>query len=254
MVILHPPSLIMQINKNMKLVLKDVYLFDIESCHYSIMQNLGLDMTGIEQDNKIERNIQIGKLMRKNPKLTSLLRNTTRSIIDEYMRVNNITDDDLVIRQYDGILIYKKLLRITDLKGIPLNIRKHFLVFISSINRKMYIALDSENKISIKGVPYKYDGMNKIYESICKINFTNKQTMFKRLQGIKDHMMTTNNAKMFGIPVANGKFNIFLKGYGQVEVSQATLKIMDPDDIDRDRYFNFYIEPFTKSIVVDFVR
>lgn len=238
----------------MKLVLRDVYLFDIESCHYSIMQNLGLDMTGIEQENKTERNIQIGKMMRKNPKLTSLLRNTTKSIIDEYMRVNDITEDDIVIRQYDGVLLYKKILRITDLKGIPLKIRKHFLVFISSIDRKKYIALDSENKTSVKGVPYKYDGITQIYSQICNINFNNKETIFRHLQRIKDHMMTTNNTKIFGIPVDNGKFNIFLKGYGQVEVTQATLKIMDPDDIDRDRYFKFYIEPFMKSIVADFVR
>jgi len=244
----------MQINKHMKMFLSNVYLYDIESCHYSIMQNLGLDMSGIEQENKIERNIQIGKMMRKNPKLTSLLRNTTRSIIDEYIRVNEITEDDIVIRQYDGILLNKKRLRITDLKGIPLNIRKEFLAFISSIDRKKYIGLDNEMKTSIKGVPYRYDEMDKIYQAICKVNYTNKESVFRQLQKIKDHIMTTNNTKLFGIPVGNDKFNIFLKGYGQVEVTRSTLKIMDSDDIDRDRYFNFYIAPFTKSIVVDFVR
>jgi len=244
----------MKINQSTKLVLRDVYLYDIESCHYSIMQNLGLDMTGIEVDNKLERNIQIGKMMRKNPKLTSLLRNTTNSIIDEYIRVNEITDDDIILRQYDGILLYKKQLRVTDLKGIPLNIRKHFIIFISSIDRTRYIALNSEMGVSIKGVPYKYDEMNDIYEQICKINYTNKESIFRHLQRIKDHIMTTKNAKLFGIPVADNKYNIYLKGYGQMEVTKATLKIMDPDDIDRDRYFNFYIAPFTKSIVVDFVR
>lgn len=244
----------MQINENSKLILSDVYLYDIESCHYSIMQNLGLDMTGIERENKLERNIQIGKMMRRNPKLTSLLRNTTKSIIDEYMRVNEIGEDDIILRQYDGVLLHKKILRITDLKGIPLNIRKHYIIFISSIDRKKYIALDSENKTSIKGVAYKYDGMNKIYERICKINFTNKETLFRNLQRIKDEMMTTKNAKMFGIPVAENRFNIFLKGYGQVEVTKATLKIMDPEDIDRNKYFDFYIAPFTKSIVADLIR
>lgn len=243
----------MKINEKTKLILKDVYLYDIESCHYSIMQNIGLDLTGIPKDNKLERNIQIGKLMRKNPKLTSLLRNTTRSIIDEYMRVNEVMGDDLVIRQYDGILITKTL-RITDLRGIPLNIRKHFQIFISSIDRKKYIALDSEIQTSIKGVPFRYDGMDKIYDAICKINYANKESIFRHLQRIKNNFMTTQNAKMFGIPVGDNKFNIFLKGYGQVEVTQTTLKIMDPEDIDRDRYFNFYIAPFTKSIVVYFVR
>jgi hypothetical protein len=245
----------MEINKNSKLVLKDVHLYDIESCHYSIMQNLGLDLSGINKEDKTERNIQIGKMMRKNPKLTSLLRNTTRSIIDEYIRVNDLTEDDIILRQYDGILIHKKILRITDLKGIPLNIRKEFLVFISSIDRKKYLALDREMNVVIKGIPYRYDEMDEIYKRICRIvDSARKESIFRRLQEIKDYVMTTQNAKLFGIPVGDNKYNIYLKGYGQMEVMKATLKIMDPDDIDRDRYFNYYIAPFTKSIVVEFVR
>lgn len=245
----------MEINKNTKLVLKDVHLYDIESCHYSIMQNLGMDLSGINREDKTERNIQIGKMMRKNPKLTSLLRNTTRSIIDEYIRVNELEDDDIILRQYDGILVHKKVLRITDLKGIPLNIRKEFLVFISSIDRRKYIALDREMNVTIKGIPYRYDAMDEMYKRICRlIDSARKESIFRRLQEIKDYIMTTRDKQLFGIPTGEKKFNIFLKGYGQVEVAKATLKVMDPNDIDRDRYFDFYIAPFTKSIVVEFVR
>jgi hypothetical protein len=244
----------MKINQNMKLVLKDVYLYDIESCHYSIMKIIGMDVSGINKDDKLERNTQIGKLMRRNSNLTKTLRNRTKEIMDEYIRVNDISERDIVIRQYDGILLHKKRLRITDLQGIPLNQRKHFLIFISSFDRRKYIALDSENKTVIKGVPHKYDEMNKIYEQICKINYTDKQIIFKRLQKIKDYIMTTNNTKLFAIPIRDNTYNIFLKGYGQVEVTKSTLKIMDPNDIDRIKYFDFYITPFTKSIVVEFVR
>ncbi|MFX1340839.1 MAG: hypothetical protein ACFFDK_19670 [Promethearchaeota archaeon] len=243
----------MKLNENKKLVLRDVYLYDIESCHYSIMENLGLDLSGVNKEDKLERNIQIGKMMSRNPKLTSLLRNTTRSIIDEYIRINGITDSDLVIRQYDGILLTRTL-RVTDLRGIPLNIRKHFHIFISSIDRNMYIALDSENKTTIKGVPFRYSEMDKIYEAICKINYTRKESIFRNLQKIKDYIMTSQNTRLFAIPIDDKRFNIFLKDFGQIEVLKSTLKIMDPDDIDRERYFNFYIAPFTKSVVVDYVR
>ena len=243
----------MKINENAKLVLRDVYLYDIESCHYTIMEKYGWDLTGIEKDDKLERNIQIGKLMRKNPRLTSFLRNTTRSVIDEYMRANNLTESDLLLRQYDGI-ITKKTLRITDLGGIPFNVRKHFQIFISSINRNWYIALNSNLKTEIKGVPYRYDEMDKIYEKICKINYLNKESIFRNLQLIKNYIITNEDPKLFAIPTANNTYNIFLKTYGQIEVSKSTLKIMDPDDIDRDKYFDFYISPFTKSIVVEFVR
>ena len=243
----------MKVNENTKLVLRDVYLYDIESCHYSIMQTLGLNLSGINKENKLERNTQIGKMMQKNPKLTSLLRNTTRSIIDEYIRANNVVDSEILLRQYDGILTTRTF-NITDLGGIPFNIRKHFLIFILSIDRKKYIALDTEMKTTIKGISFRYDEMDKIYKTICQLNFTNKESLFRNLQLIKDNIMTTKNINLFGIPSDSKRFHIFLKEYGQVEVSKSTLKIMDPDDIDREKYFNFYISPFTKSIVAEFVK
>jgi hypothetical protein len=114
--------------------------------------------------------------------------------------------------------------------------------------------LDSKGEVTIKGIPSRYDEMDRVYEQICKINYSNKESIFRNLQEIKNHIMTTKNTKLFAIPIEKNRFNIFLKEYGQVEVSKATLKIMDPDDIDREKYFNFYITPFTRSIVVEFVR
>jgi hypothetical protein len=243
----------MKINKNTKLFLRDLYLYDIEACHYTIMQKLGLDLSHINREDKITRNIQIGQIMRKNPRLTSLLRNTTRSVIDEFIHINKISEDDIILRQYDGIIITKTL-QYTDTKHIPLNIRSHFQTFISSLDRQKYIALTNKGKIIVKGVPFRYDEIDKIYDSICKINFARKESIFRNLQKIKDNMINSNDAKLFAVPVKDNKFHIFLKEYGQIEVSKAALKIMDPDDIDKERYFKFYIEPFTKSIVVEFVR
>jgi len=242
----------MKINKNVKLFLRDLYLYDIEACHYTIMQKLDLDLSHINRQDKTERNIQIGKMMRKNPRLTSLLQNTTRSVIDEFIHINKITEDDIILRQYDGIII-SKILQYTDTKHIPLNIRKHFQIFISSIDRQKYIALTNKGEVIIKGIPFRYREMDKIYEAICKINYTRKETIFRYLQRIKDSIIRSQDPKLFAIPTKN-KFNIFLKEYGQLEVSKAALKIMDTKDIDKERYFKFYIEPFTKTIVVQFVR
>lgn len=243
----------MKTNENLNLVLRDVYLYDIEACHYTILKNLGFDLTNINYDDKLERNIQIGQMMRKNPRLTSLLRNTTRSTIDEYILKNNVVEDEIIIRQYDG-LILTRTLRETDLGKIPLNIRKHFEIFITSIDRSKYIAYDSSHKVTIKGVSFRYPEMDAIYEKLCKVNFSNKSAIFKQLQKIKDSFSYSNDASLFGVPIKENKYNIFLKGYGELEVSKQTLKIMDTDDIDKDRYFDQYITPFTKSIVLEFVR
>jgi hypothetical protein len=243
----------MKLNENLNLVLKDVFLYDIEACHYTILKNLGYDVSGIPYDDKFERNKKIGQMMRENPRLTSILRNKTESTINEYIMMNSISENDIVIRQYDGLILLKAL-RETNIGQIPLDLRKHFEIFISSVNRTRYIAQDSKGKTTIKGVPFRYKEMDAIYEKICKINFGNKSAIFKGLQRIKDDILNSSNPHLFGIPLKNEKFNIFLKRYGELEVSGPILNIMDTDDIDKQKYFDFYITPFTKSIVTEFVR
>jgi hypothetical protein len=243
----------MQLNENLNLVLKDVFLYDIEACHYTILHNLGYDMTGINFKDKFERNKQIGQMMRKNPRLTSLLRNKTKTIIDEYILKNGITEDQIVIRQYDG-LILTRALKQTHLTEIPLDLRNNFEIFIMSIDRSMYIARNRRNETIIKGVPFRYDEMDKIYERICRINFGSKTAIFKTLHRIKNDLLNSNDPYLFGVPLKNKKYNVSLKVYGEMEISKPTLRIMDTNDIDKQKYFDFYISPFTKSIVAEFVR
>jgi len=243
----------MQLNPKLNLVLRDVYLYDIEACHYNIMKKLGFDMSSINKDNKLTRNIQIGQMMRGNPRLTKLLRNTTKSILDEYILKNRVIEDEIIIRQYDGMILTRTL-RETNLKHTPLDLRKHFQIFIITIDRKSYIALDSSNQTSVKGVSHKYPKMEQIYTQLCKAVDTNRESMFKRLQKLKDGFMNSKDPYLFGIPTKEGKCNVFLKEYGEMEISTQLLKIMDPEDIDKQKYFDFYIRPFTKSIVVEYVR
>jgi hypothetical protein len=243
----------MELNQNLNLILRDVFLYDIEACHYTILNNLGYDMSRIDYDDKFERNKQIGKMMGENPRLTSLLRTKTQTIIDEYILKNNVKDDEIVIRQYDGLLLTRGL-RETNVNEIPLDLRRSFEIFIMSIDRTKYIARDSRGKTTIKGVPFRYPEIDALYEKICKINYSNKSAVFKMLHKIKTDFLYSDNPYLFGVPLKDGKVNINLKGYGEMEISKPTLKIMDTNDIDKQKYFDFYITPFTKSIVVEFVR
>lgn len=243
----------MELNPNLPLIMRDLRVYDIEACHYTILKNKGYDLSHIDPEDKLGRNIMIGQMMRDNPRITSLLRNTTESIINDYININNIEDDDIVIRQYDGLILKRKL-DVTNIGHMPLELRQAFKIFISSINRRSYIALDGNNELTVKGVPFKYKAMNGVYRELCSMLNVTKPSLFTRLQKLKDDFFETENPELFGIPVKNNKFNIFLLGYGELEVSQSTLKIMDTDDVDRERYFKFYIEPFTKSIVYENVR
>jgi len=242
----------MQINKNCKLFLRDIYSYDISACHYNILVNLGFDVSDLNKENKEERNIKIGKMMRNNPRLTDILRSTTESMITEYLFINNIKDDDLVIRQYDGVLTTKKLKNDTT-SFLPLELRSIFKIFIISINRDRYIALDEKNEIIIKGVPHRYGEIDNIFKDILSINYLNKSSIFKSLKDIKNKILTSSNPFLYAIPTNDkDKFNILFKKYGQLEVSKSVLSIMDIDDIDKEKYFEIYMRPFSESLVVEF--
>ncbi len=243
----------MIINKDVSLFLRDVYLYDIAACHYNIMKKLGLNISNINREDKKIRNIQIGKLMRHNPQLTSTLRNTTKSIINEYISRNKIIDEEIILRQYDGIII-TKIIKEINIGAIPLDLQKHFCIFIISIDRNKYIALDSQNKITIKGVSFKYLEMNKIYDQLLRINYANKSSVFRNLQKIKDKFMESTDVMLFAIPTTDDKYTIYLNGYGELKSTRQTLNVLDHRDINKEKYFKFYIEPFTKSITIEFLR
>lgn len=241
----------MEFNKNSKLFIRNVFSYDIPACHYQVVKKLGLDISKLNENDKTQRNIQIGLMMRDNPKLVNVIRKTTESIIDEYLTRNNLTNDDLIIRQYDGFLTQKSL-KITSL-SIPIELKDTFTNMIISFDRKMYIA--KGNKIVIKGMPRKYDGINNIIEKIVGLDFINKDVIFSSLQKIKDEFFSTEDPRIFSIPVSDDKdkCNIIVKKYGEIEVSKGILDSMDIDDIDKRKYYEFYIMPFTKSIILEFM-
>jgi hypothetical protein len=244
----------MKINDKCKFVLKDIYSYDIPSCHYNILKHLGHDISGIDPDNKLERNIAIGKMMKNNPRLTTLLRTTTQSLIDLYLSKNHIEKDNIILRQYDGVILNKPMTEL-NIGQIPLEFRNYFDIFISSINKRSFIAKDfSKKKISIKGVSSRYEAMDEIYGKFCDINFSNKTSIFVALQKIKDGLMKTENAHLFAVPTREDRYNVYLKEYGELEISKSVINIMDTDDIDRERYYNFYILPFAQSVVFQYVR
>ncbi len=241
----------MNINKNCKLFLRDIYLYDIQACHYTILEKLGFDLSMIDKDNKEKRNIQIGKLMQGNPRLTNILRKTTNSTIDEYLSRNKVEEDEVVLRQYDGVIITRALREKVD-QYISLDLRSHFEVFIISIDRSKYIAFDG-TEVTIKGIPRRYKEIDELYNQVARINFGERSSIFKRLQRIRDEILTSSNPELYCFPVNNDECNIFLKEYGEVTITKQTVKMMDINDIDRQKYFDFYLRPFTESIVTEFV-
>jgi hypothetical protein len=173
-------------------------------------------------------------------------------VVDNHLQVNKIKEDEIIIRQYDGIIVTKPLIQISN-HSMPLEFRSHFLTFISSIDRSSYLATDGI-ETTIKGVPYRYEKIDNLLIKISKIEFIRgKETIFRRMQYIKDALLDSKDVSLFCVPVGENIFKLYLKDYGELEITQQTINIMDADDIDKKRYFDFYLKPFTSSITEEFI-
>lgn len=241
----------MNINKNCKLFLTDLYYYDIESCHYNILKRLNYDISDLTLKNKDERNIQIGLLMKKNPNIIPIIRSLTESMINEFLSENKINDDDIICRQYDGFLSKKPLF--FSYNKINIILKDKINILIICYERQSYIGIDNKNEIIVKGINDKYEKINKYYKKILNINFYDKKSIFKSLHNIKNELLyEENNPNIFSIPIENDYY-IQLKKYGKMKIRKNLINILDLDDIDRMWYFEYYLKKFFNSIVITFV-
>jgi len=239
--------------KKHQYIYKNIYSYDIPSCHYNILKNSGYDVSHINPDNKFERNKEIGLMMRGDKELTKFLRSTTKEIIDFYISNNMITQSDILLRQYDGFYSTRSL-DITLENNFPakLEFKNLYDIFIFSINMKMYLGNDCyNNELLIKGIPARYDEIDNIYKKILNINFLDIKSIINYLKKYKDYVMNTDKLKLFMIPTDSNKVKIFLKDIGEINISKKTIDMIDEDDIDRKKYFQLYFEPFFKAIIYE---
>lgn len=242
----------MKLNSD-RLIVRDVFSYDIEACHYNLLKKFGYDMENIDRDKKLKRNIQIGKIMRDNQSIKTRLRETTKRIIDDYIEFNELEEKDIIIRQYDGLIIKKRLME-TEKSVLPIALQNRFDIVLISIDKNKYIAFDSiKDKIKVKGVPYLYDGMKENYKKLIKIvDIERKSRVLDNLQKFKTSFFEDSKVEMFAIPSdEENEVEIIFKAFGQIKVKRNTLYYMVDDEIDKTFYYDFYLHSFIQSIILE---
>jgi hypothetical protein len=236
-----------------RLVIRDVFSYDIEACHYNLLSKFGYNMSNIDQHNKLKRNIQIGKIMRDDKTTKSRLRETTKQIIDDYIEFNELLEEDIIIRQYDGLITKKRLLE-TNKSILPIALQNRYDLVLISIDRNKYIAFDNlKKKVKIKGVPNLYKGIETYYKRLIRIvDIENKTRVLDNLQKLKSDFSNEKDINIFAIPTDNEEeVEIIFKSFGQIKIKRNTLYYMIDDEIDKNFYYDFYLHSFIQSIVLE---
>ncbi len=241
----------MKLNSD-RLVLRDVFSYDIEACHYNLLTKFGYNMSEINQYDKTERNIQIGKIMRDNETIKTRLRETTARIIDDYIKFNQLDESDIIIRQYDGIITTKRLVE-TDKSVLPIALQNRFDIVLISIERGKYIAFDNlRGKVKVKGVPNLYDGIKTYYQKLVRIvDIENKSRVLDNLEKLKQTFHKEEDLSVFAIPANDEEVEMIFKSFGQIRVKRNTLYYMSDDEIDKNFYYDFYLHSFIQSVILE---
>jgi hypothetical protein len=237
----------MQISKKCNLLLSNLFYYDFEACYFNILSGIGYDLSGIDFNDKIKRNIQLGILQKGNPSLIRYLMNTTENLIDHYISINNINKEEIIIRQRDGLVLTKKLTTTNDTQKLDLR----FIIskMIISVDRNKYLIINQNGKVEVKGIKVKTYNMD-FLEGFNNLDFSNKNNLLKGVEQLRLNIFNSDNILWFSNKDSNNIFKIPLIGGNIVTVNSSSLKNIDIREIDKTIVWEEILWPFCRSVLV----
>lgn len=235
------------LNKDIFPIQSNLYEYDFMACSYNILKNLGYDVSKIPFENKLQRNISIGWLIKENPNLNTYIKNNTKNLLELYIEENNLKPDEIIWRQKDGF-ITNRLLENNNIT-IELTLRNCISHLISSMNRDKVLIIYDDNKIDIKGVRNKPIDLS-FFELFLSIDFSNKKKLLERCEIIRQKFLKSENVNWFVREDSEGKLTIPLKGDVLFQVNKSMLKLINTDDIDKNIIYETYVYPFFQTLLI----
>jgi hypothetical protein len=236
----------MQLSKTCDLFLKDLFFYDIRSCYYQIANSVSYDLGDIEVDNKEQRNIAIGKEQIGNPGLTDYFANTASATVNYYLTKNNVKPEEIILTQRDGCIVTKLLNQ--DGSFMNMDLRAHYNFMIITPDRKKYLAA-SDEEVTVKGVPNKYDKLDKVYNKFKDLNFYDKKQLFKQFKRIKELVTESDDSMLYIIERDLDKFVIYRK-HGIIQLKGNS--DISTKGIDKQKYYDLYFSEFMQVLFLYF--
>lgn len=236
------------INQNCSLVLRDLYYYDIVSAFPTLMKQQNYDFKDVDINDKEQRNLFIGKQQIGNQNLSGFLNESVKDLTDFYLQYNEIDDKDVIFRQKDGFILTKMLT--FDNSFVEMKLRHMISIMIIDIKREKYITFDEDNNLSVKGVRHYYHRLDEIYKMFLDLNFYDIDILCTQLQNIKNIVLNQKDISFYGIEDEDDVGMLFIYKNGK-NILTRDIDFIEPNKIDRNKYFDFYFKPFIDSIFME---
>jgi len=237
----------MKISKSCNLIMGNLFFYDFRSCYYNILKNIGWDLSNIEENNKELRNIQLGLLQKDNPKLGRFLNDTASNLVSYYITINNLSEEDIIIIQKDGIITSKKLDKID--VSQPIELRGIISKLILSPDRKKFISIYDSGDIDIKGVSNKTEDTT-FYNLFKSLDYSNKKNLIKGIESIRQNILDSKNIYWFIKKTEDDMYMVPIIGEGDLKISKSSLLTIDLNEVDKNIVWESLVWPFCRSILI----
>jgi hypothetical protein len=234
-------------NENQPFITRDIFFYDVKECYPRILEKVGIQVPAFS--NKLERNMYIGREIFKDRNLLTLCQSFTKKIITNFVNLNNILIDDIIMVERDGLAI-KKFIEKDNLEFQP-ELREKFDVIIRSYTRKQAYMMFVDNKVIIKGIPQKTIGLEEFVGKYSKKILTLKLNVIsKTLNIMRKDYFNCDNWKLFAIPQDDESY-LFILNTDKIKIKQPDKINFKTMDINRSFYFKNHLEGFYQGLMME---
>ena len=165
----------------------EIIEWDIKSANTSLMRYYNLQpnkvIDKLASMSKSQREISVGKLMKKDKEFAKALEESFNKIIQEFMDTNNLTWDDIVSVKKDAVFVKNHKITHSDFGAVHFIAKNQYQHVLLLPKYEIYL---SQSKIDVKGIPDEKlplheDGMIDFIRSSMEIasEYNKLQSFFK---------------------------------------------------------------------------
>ena len=166
-----------------------------------------------------------------------------KKIIKTHLKKNNISGQDLIVLQNDGLILKKK---ITENKFIKY--RYSILRFISTVERNKFLIIKDDNEVVVKGIQDKPVDIS-FYDLFRNIDFSGPKSIIEGIENLRSVIYRSKKIDWFSRKDEQEMYMIPTK-QGIIRLNSSSLDLIDPEDIDKSQMWENYIWPFCRSILL----
>lgn len=222
------------------------YEYDFTACAYNLIRNIGVVPDGLDINNKIARNKEIGMLQRESNHLSRFIHGSMRDLVNGYCKRNGISEDSIVLLQPDGAILSKRL----NQKQLSMGISEVGILklLIFSVDRRKWLKIYNDMTISYSGLPKNLYNPS-VFGLFKQLDTTSTKTMVTSMMGIRDAVLNGQD-KSWYVMTQSDCILVPIVGEGMMSMNESGLSGIRVEDIDRHYIWDNYMWTFAQSILV----